>query len=198
VSATEIVAIVGAISTPAVAIAGYVFNQRRADADRAATRQLAEDSHVHERQLAEGQREHEARLRRNERLHNARRETYLDVLRQFLVEVQIVERTENPTSLRERPEMPPENEWRDLRARVGAFALPEVGEAVQAFDSKVREFHNAVNVFRDVVNALGRVSDEIAPKQAPEEFRAMENARAEAVAAYEGVQTLVRDDLANL
>lgn len=88
-------------STPAVAIAGYVFNQRRADADRAATRQLAEDSDVHERQLAEGQREHEARMRRNERLHNARRETYLDVLRQFLVEVQIVERTENPRAARD-------------------------------------------------------------------------------------------------
>lgn len=52
-----------------------------------------------------------------------------------------------------------------------APSLYPIGEAVQAFDSKVREFHNAVNVFRDVVNALGRVSDEIAPKQAPEEFR---------------------------
>ncbi len=64
-----------------------------------------------------------------------------------------------------------------------APSLYPIGKAVHAFDSKVREFHNAVNVFRDVVNALGRVSDEIAPKQAPEEFRAMENARAEAVAA---------------
>jgi hypothetical protein len=189
--ATEIVAIVGAISTPVVAIAGYVFNERRSRDDRAATRKLTEDSHAHERQLAEGQREHEERLRRNERLYNARREAYLDVLRQTLVEVQIVERTENPISLREPPEMPRENEWRDLRARVGAFGSREVGDAVKTFDSKVREFHNAVNAYRGM-------SERPAPDAAVEEFGEITKARGEATAAYEAVRTLVRDELANL
>jgi hypothetical protein len=190
-SATETVAIVGAISTPAVALAGYVFSEWRSRGDRAATRQLAAETHLHERELAEGGRKHEESLRRNERLYNARRDTYLDVLRQFLVEVQIVQRTENPMSLREAPEMPPENEWRDLRARVGAFGTEEVGKAVEAFDTKVRKFHGAVNVYRGM-------SEQLAPDPAVEEFRRMEEARAEAVAAYDVVQTLVRDDLANL
>jgi hypothetical protein len=201
VSATEIVAIAGAISTPVVAIAGYVFSERRSRGDRAAARELADDAHSQERQLADAQRKHEAELRRRERLYTARRETYLGLLRQFLVEVQIVQRTEDLMHKREPPEMPPEYEWRDLRARVGAFGSPEVGEAVEMFDSKVRAFHEAVNVFGGTSDQLaeGRpIPPGIGPHTPMEEYRAMETARAEAVAAYDVVQTLVRDELANL
>jgi hypothetical protein len=185
---TEIVAIAGAISTLVVAIAGYIFNERRSRIDRAAARDLAEDAHAHERQLAGGQREHEERLRRNERLYDARRETYLEVLRQFLVEVQIVERTANPDSSREPPEMPPENEWRDLRARVGAFASPKVAKAVKEFDSKVKEFHDGVNLDElaanpDAQNVYGIV---------------LGGHRKTATEAYERVQKLIQDELENL
>jgi hypothetical protein len=201
-NATEIVAIVGAISTPAIAIAGYIFNERRSRDDRAATRELAEDSHAHERQLAEGERDHAERLRRNERLYDARRDTYLDLLRQFLLEVQIVQRTEDLVGLREPPDPPTEEEWRDLRARVGAFGSAEVVHAVEEFDSQVRTFHNAVNVYRGML--WQNVGDEqpipkgIGPHTPMDEYREMERQRTLAVKGYEEVATLIREELGNL
>jgi uncharacterized membrane protein len=151
--ATEIVAIVGAASTTVVGIAGYLFHDKRSRDERA----------------------HEERLRRNERLWSARRETYLGVLRQFLVEVQIVDRT-GTSSERKAPAMPPEDEWRDLRAQVDAYATQEVSDAVEEFDARVREFHEV-----PAGNAEGR-------KAAREEVRA----------AYGRVRTLVRDELEKL
>jgi hypothetical protein len=50
--------------------------------------------------------------------------------------------------------MPPENEWRDLRARVDAFGSPEVGKAVELFDSEIADFQNAVNVYRGMSKQL--------------------------------------------
>lgn len=199
-TATEVVAIVGAISTPVVAIAGYMFNERRAREDRTANRKLAEDSHVHERHLAEGAREHEESLRRNERLYNARRDTYLDLLRQLALEVRIVQRTDNPGSLLEPPEPPPEDEWADLRARVGAYGSPEVGAAVGAFDAAVRKFHEAAGKFVYVQEQVAPDAPPkgIGPHTPMDEFRAMEEARGAVEAAYEPVQTLVREELANL
>ena len=177
---TEVVAIVGAISTLAAAIAGYGFSEWRARGDRAAARELA----------------------RRERLYNTKLEPYLDLLRQLLVEVQIVQRTEDLLGgQREPPKMPPDHEWRDLRARIGVVASPEVGEAVDMFDAKVREFHNRVNVFRGKSDELAGgqpIPPGIGPHTPMDEYRAMEAAREEAVAAYEPVQTLVRDELANL
>lgn len=184
-SATAAVAIIGAVATPAVAIAGFVFNHRRAQADRAATRELAHDTHTHELQLAEGQREHEQELRRKERLFDARRETYVDVLRQFLVEVQIVDRRENPASSREPPEMPPEHEWTDLRARVGALGSKDVVSAVDSLDSKVREFHEAVD----------RLVSETRPKSRETRGPYLDGLRRGVREGYEKVQTLIGEEL---
>jgi hypothetical protein len=186
---TEIVAVIGTISTPVVAIAGYIFNERRARADRQATRELAEDSHGHERQLAEGQRTHEALLRRHERLYEVRRQTYLDLLRQFLVEVQIIERTEWLGD-REPPPPPPEHEYREIRAQVGVFGSRDVSEAVEALDSAIRGFHNAVDVYR------GARDQKEGP--ARKEYEEVNAARTEASTAYVRVRTLVRDELARL
>jgi hypothetical protein len=84
-TATAVVAIVGAISTPVVAIAGYMFNERRAREDRAATRALADDTHGHERELAAAARSHERLLRVGERVYEDRKATYRLVLRWALV-----------------------------------------------------------------------------------------------------------------
>jgi hypothetical protein len=81
-SETVLVAIVGTFGTIVVALAGYVFSERRSNIERAAARELAE-----------GHRQHEERERRKERVFATLRDTYLDVLRQFLVEQQIVDRT---------------------------------------------------------------------------------------------------------
>jgi hypothetical protein len=74
-SETVLVAIVGTFGTIVVALAGYVFSERRSNIERAAARELAE-----------GHRQHEERERRKERVSATLRDTYLDVLRQFLVE----------------------------------------------------------------------------------------------------------------
>jgi hypothetical protein len=145
-------------------------------------------------------RRHERAMARSTRLYDARRETYLDLLRQFLVEVQIVQRTAEITRLRVPPPMPPEDEWRDLRARVGAFGSPEVGDAVEMFDSKVRAFHDAADDFGAESQQLegDRPVFGIGPHTPMTEYTAMQEAREEAVTAYEVVQTLVRDELAGL
>ena len=132
-SDTVVVAIVGTVGTILVALAGYVFSERRSNIERKAARELAEE-----------QREHEERERRKERVFATLRDTYLDVLRQFLVEQQIVDRTKNPKSSRDPPPMPDEGEWRELRARVDAFASSQVRDAVNAFDSYVKDFHDGV------------------------------------------------------
>jgi hypothetical protein len=191
-SATATVAVIGAIATPLVAIAGYVFNERRARADREATRALAEDAHIHERRLAEGAREHEERLRRNERLYEARREIYLDLLRQFRVEVQIVQRTANPESSREPPEMPPESEWGELRARIDAYSSDDVGKAVATFDSCVRDFHAEADALRKLLRGSRLIAGEETKKQE------VSDARGSVMSAYETVQAPVREELANL
>jgi hypothetical protein len=132
-SDTVAVAIVGTAGTILVALAGYIFSERRSNIERKAAHELAEE-----------QREHEERERRKERVFATLRDTYLDVLRQFLVERQIVDRTKNPESSREPPPMPDEGDWLELRARVDAFASPHVRNAVNAFDNLVREFHDDV------------------------------------------------------
>jgi hypothetical protein len=129
----------------------------------------------------EGTREDEERRRRND----IRRETYVDVLRQFLVEVQIVDRRENPESSREAPEMPPELEWRDLRARVGALGSKPVNEAVEAFDAKVREFHEAVELR---ASEMGR-------QPPPTRDVRLKGLRGEVREAYERVHNLIREEL---
>jgi hypothetical protein len=134
-SATEIVAVVGAISTPVVALAGYGFNERRSRDDRAATRELAQDSHEHEGLLAEAQREHEAELRRNERLYTDRKETYVELLKVAAIAMERVRLTEpiiTTASMPKMPDPPSDERWEDMQARVGwrsaarplAVALP--------------------------------------------------------------------------
>jgi hypothetical protein len=154
-----------------VALAGYLFNERRGNADRASTREITAESHAHERQLAQG-----------ERKYNDRREVYVDVLRRFLVEVQIIERTENEGELRESPAMPPEDEWLDLRARVGAVGSGQVAEAFERFDSKVRDFHDHVLIFQH------QMTNEDAVREA----------RREAKEAYTRVEVLIRNELDTL
>lgn len=150
--ATEVVAVTGAITTPVVAIAGYVFGERRSDSERAAARELAEGQHAHEDQV-----------RRSERLYEARRDIYLDVLKQFRVEQQIVDRTANPKSSREPPQMPDDGEWRDLRARVDAFASQDVRLALNAFDRCVADFHDTVKDVNDPDNPVARLREDDLP-----------------------------------
>jgi hypothetical protein len=191
--ATEIVAIVGAVSTPAVAFAGYWFNERRSRDDRAATQQITEDSHRHERQLAEGQREHEAQLRRSERAYNDRRDTYVELLNHAMILVERVDLTE-PIITYENMPKPPENpspdKWRDLQARVTAYGSQEVGEAADEFYAKARAFFVAADVYRMVKNQPGATFEQ--------EGQAMLAAREEVGRTFKRLQILVREDLANL
>jgi hypothetical protein len=192
-NATAVVAVVGAISTPVVAIAGYVFNERRSHVDRQAARQLAEDSHDHERQLAEGQREHEAGLRRSERLYAARRETYLDLLRTCLLLVERIELTEpiiTTASTPEPPEPPNDDEWRELRARVGAFGSTQVSEAADALYQKAGAFYSAVIGYR--------LNREHPSGDLPAAAERMTGLRSEVQLTLEDLQALVRDELENL
>jgi hypothetical protein len=176
--ATVVTAIVGALTTLGGGIAGLVFSERRSNAEHAASRQLAE----HER-------EHLERERRGERLYSARRETYVDLLRQLLVERQIVERTENPESTRAPPAMPPEIEYNDLRARVWAFGSREVNAAVDAFDSNVRKFHETVELYAEDAKA--------GQAQGGKEG-VLRSHRGRVTEGYEELRELIRKELATL
>jgi hypothetical protein len=191
-SPTDVVAIVGAISTPLIALAGYKFNEIRSRDDRASARALAEDSHRHERELAEKQREHEAQLRRSERAYNDRREAYVDLLQHAMILVERVDLTEPIITFDNMPE-PPENpsvvEWRNLQARVTAYGSPTVGEAAETFYAKARGFFAQAGVYRMMKDQGG---DFVGPAEA------MAAAREEVGMTFKQLQTLVRDDLAKL
>lgn len=174
-SETVVVAILGTVGTIVVALAGYVFSERRSSIERAAARELAE-----------GQRQHEERERRKERVFASLRDTYLDVLRQCLVEQQIVDRTRNPKSSREPPQMPDEGKWRDLRARVDAFASPDVRQAVKAFDDFVSDFHDTAKTAASD-DTLASLSERVLPEK-----------RERVAWAYDQVQRLINGELERL
>jgi hypothetical protein len=180
---TGVVAILGVVGTPVVAIAGYIFNERRGRDDRAAARELSE-----------GTRTHELQLRRNERAYDARRDTYVDLVRHCIVNVQVVQATEPIITFKGDqgpPELPPGDEWRDLQARVSAFGSHEVGEAADAFYDAVRKFFSAAGAYRFM--------RERAPGPEMEKLTAdMMGARENVNAAFERVTVSVREDLASL
>ncbi len=184
-SATAIVAVTGAISTPLVAIAGYVFNERRSRADRAATRELTTEGHGHERQLAEGQREHEAQLRRDERQYEDRRDACLDLLRAVLLFVEHVRRVQIP------PEPPSPEDWRDLQARVAAFGSESLNAAADRFYNMVRAFNSAVADYR-----LAR--DPPAGDDVVAASERMTSAREEVHVAFDDLRRLIREELESL
>jgi hypothetical protein len=107
------------------------------------------------------------------------------VLRQFLVEQQIVDRTKNPESSREPPPMPDEGEWRELRARVDAFASPNVRKAVKRFDAFVRDFHDNVKT----------IDGEDDPTEARLAAVTLPTNRARVARSYEEVQMLISGEL---
>jgi hypothetical protein len=152
--ATEVVAVTGAITTPVVAIAGYVFGERRSNIEHANASELAEQQHAHEDQV-----------RQSERRYEARRDIYLDVLKQFRVEQQIVDRTNNPESSREPPQMPDEGEHTELRARVDAFASPKVREAVSTFDKSVADFHDNVKTANGDDSTMAYLAETTMPEK---------------------------------
>ena len=75
-TATGVVAIVGAVSTPVVALAAFVYNHVRGKEDRADARALATDAQ-----------QHDLEVRRRERAYEARKEAYTNVLQWALVMV---------------------------------------------------------------------------------------------------------------
>jgi hypothetical protein len=183
VNATDTVAVIGVIGTAVVGIAGYVFNERRSRDDRAT-----------QRELAEGQRAHETQLRRSERAYEARRDTYVDLLRNCVVNLQHVQATEPLMTFKGDPgppELPPEEEWRDLQARVSAFGSRDVAEAADAFYDARGQFYRAVGTFRIM-------RDRATGAEMEKATASMMTAREEVNAAFVQLKTLVRDDLANL
>jgi hypothetical protein len=188
---TELVAVIGAISTPAVAIAGYVFNERRVREDRKSTRDLSVESHRHERELAEAARAHERQLRVGERLYDDKKETYRVVLTWALRAIQQVE--EMASSIRDgdvpaEAEAAPDVVFNHMMVQVNAFGSPEVAEALESFFATFKRFAAAVASIR------------MAPAKAAEQAsRArVRGARVEARVAYEGLTARIRDELANL
>jgi hypothetical protein len=134
VSTTEVVAIVGAFSTPAVAFAGYWFNQRRAAQDRDANRVLLQDTQSHEKELADAAQSHERTLRRGERAYADRSASYRHVIRWTFRTIQQVQLTEPIVKTSDMPE-PPESlsdeEWRTMMTEVRLFGSRDVSDAME-------------------------------------------------------------------
>jgi hypothetical protein len=194
-STTELVAIIGAISTPAVAIAGYIFNERRADGDRVSTRELADDSHQHERELAATGQAHERQLRVGERLYEDRKATYRLVLRWALNTIHIVELTEPQgtyTGMPEPPEMIATEEYNNMQVELAAFGSTEVAEALDTFHGRFQEFANTVVSLRQL-----RAEHPDHPMLSGMETN-VRDTRNVARSVYQELTALIRDELANL
>jgi hypothetical protein len=169
VNATSFVAVAGAISTPVVALAGYWFNERRGRDDRAAGRELAKDTHEHERELARAAHDDERKLARDARVSADVRMVYEELLRfVFLLEDAINRTKPIIAPAPSPPPMPPEDEVREVMARVSTVASEEVVAEIDVLWAAQRQFvilsrandlkgvHEARELFREHVKALER------------------------------------------
>jgi hypothetical protein len=170
------------LSGAILGVGGLVFSYFNGGKERA-----------HARQLAEGQHEHEVRMWRSQRHYEDCRETYLDLLRALLIVRERVALTEPIITwegMPEPPEPPPDDEWRDLRARVIALAAESVNEATNDLGDKVRDFHSSVIGYRITRDDPGGDLEAASTR--------MLAAREEVNTAFEELQTLVRQELAAL
>jgi len=182
-SATAVVAIVGAISTPVVAIAGYFFNHVTSRSDREAARQLAKDAH-----------DHELEVRRRERAYEDRKSAYRAALTWALVAVQRVELTEPVLSyegMPEAPEAPGDDEWRDLHVEIHAFGSEQVDQAFQSLLDKLKAFYGYVMSLRLIRAQGGRATQD-------EPWKEVVRTRTEVHDAYDALRRRIRDELASL
>jgi hypothetical protein len=180
-SATEVVAIVGAISTPLVAIAGYGFAEWRSRGDRDAARQLAEEAHGHERELARGA-----------RLYERRSPVYESLMRVVQPTMEHVEARNPIISFSTEPPLPPEpslDDQREVQIQLRTHGSKEVGDAFQEWFQKVRLFMLHASTY-EMIRSQG-VGGDLA-----ESAKQMHAARDEARDVADKLARLVSDELA--
>jgi hypothetical protein len=190
---TEAVAIIGAVSTPAVAFAGYWFNQNRAEQDRDANRTLLQESQHHETELAAQAQSHERRLRQGERAYVDRSTAYRRVIEWALRTIQQMQLTEPILRTSDMPEPPAslsEDQWRTMMVEVRLFGSADVSSAMEALREKVDSFSGQLMVLRTYREQGGG--------QLGESWRGLQSDREAAVAAFDHLTDVIRDELARL
>jgi hypothetical protein len=196
VTTTEVLAIIGAVSTPAVAFAGYWFNQRRAAQDRKANRELLQDTQQHERELAEGSHSHDRNLRQGERAYADRSTTYRQVIQWAFRTIQQVQLSEPILRTSDMPE-PPENlseeEWRTMMIEVRLFGSADVLQAMETFRESVSSFSGHLMVLRTYRDQGGAPGE-----QTSGAWRELQSAREEAATSFDHLSASIRDELASL
>jgi hypothetical protein len=143
VTATAVVAIVGAVATPVVAIAGYLFNEASSRRNRSAALDLSRETHSHELEL-----------RRRERSYDDVKTTYRAVLEWGLQVVKSVMLTDPIRTVEGMPEPPEpptepsEEQWDKVRIDVSVFGSEPVEKALDAFREAARDFYFRVGTAR--------------------------------------------------
>jgi hypothetical protein len=181
-SATEVVAIVGAISTPLVAVAGYGFAEWRSRGDRHAAHRLAEEAHGHERELARGA-----------RLYERRAPVYESMIKVVQPTMEHVEARNPVISFSNQPQLPPEpsvDDQRELQIQLRTHGSKEIGDAFQDLVQRVRSFMLNASTYETIRDQGGR--DDLAASGTR-----MHDAREKAREAADKLARLVSDELAS-
>ena len=176
-TATAVVAIVGAVATPVVAIAGYFFNELSSRRDRSSALDLSRETH-----------RHELELRRRERSYDDVKTTYRAVLEWGLSVAESVMLTNPMVTVEgmaeppEPPTEPPEEQWNKVRIDVSVFGSEDVEKAFDGFREAARDFFFRAG-FAKVV-------------ESQEAKEAREAARERAGKAYEELAAKIKAEMA--
>jgi hypothetical protein len=151
VTATAVVAIVGAVSTPGVALLGYVYGERRSRSDREAARLLARDEQKHEREMLVVTNRHSSSLRTTDRIYEDRKSAYLTALG-FAMDVADAN-TRIATGMADDAAPLPFNGadrkvWERIRIDIAAFGSLRVDHAMTAFSDAAQRSDTAIHRWR--------------------------------------------------